>query len=124
MILEALLNEGRSEEDYANFSILFDLYMIAVVKPEKLHGIRLNEVNKEDDFMQIIGKSEELYVDSLTMSDSFGVAHSIDIDKIHQQIWKNKLNSDVEKFITTIQQRIIEEDTLPNRIPEHRSYTF
>lgn len=104
-IVEVLLTEDMetNEGSLPNFNILFDLYMIAVMRPATLRGIELNSVEENDGLMQISGKYKDLYVDSLYMKDTFGISHTINMDKVHQQIWKDKLYDDVKRFISTAQ---------------------
>lgn len=98
-ILEVLLSEDLDKgKTYPNYNILFDLYMISVVKPATLRGVPVDSLKGEYGLLEISEQTKELYVDSLNMTDSFGGLHTIDIDKLHQQIWKDKLNSDIEHF--------------------------
>ena len=109
-IIEMLLTEDidNENESYPNYNILFDLYMLSVAKPEKIYGIT-RDYTDEDELCikQILSKSKELYIDSLSMRDSFGVGHVLDIYKIHQQIWKEKLNTDIDRFISMVQNHIV-----------------
>ena len=106
-IIEVLLNEEESKvgDSYPNYNILFDLYMISVMKPKKIRGLSAEDANKDYDFMQASFDVEELCLDSIYMEDSFGFNHYVDIDKVFQQIWKNKLNEDVERLIPIVRKR-------------------
>ncbi|MBO4591556.1 MAG: hypothetical protein J5684_03215, partial [Eubacterium sp.] len=124
-ILEVLLNTVNENNDsYLCSNILFDLYMIAVVRTANLQGIRAGMVSEDDDNFQIMNKSENLYIDSITMIDTFGASHKLEIDKIHKQIWKNRLYNDIEKFISLIQDKYVKEDVSVNRIPDHKLFDF
>ena len=107
MILEVLLSEDiqTSDQMLPNYNILFDLYMLSATEPESLKGIIKGTVSDDDGLMEVAGKYEELYVDGLYMHDSFGFSHTINIDEVHQQIWKNKLNGDIERFISIIKSK-------------------
>ena len=103
-ILEVLLSEDIDKgETYPNYNILFDLYMVSVVKPAKLRGVPVDSLKGEYGLREISEQTKELNMDFLNMTDSFGGLHTINVDKIHQQIWKDKLYLDVERFITTAQ---------------------
>lgn len=98
-ILEVLLSEDLDKGDtYPNYNILFDLYMISVVKPAKLRGVPMDSLKGDDGLLEISKHTKELDMDNLHMKDTFGVLHTININKIHQQIWKDKLNVDIERF--------------------------
>ena len=103
-ILEVLLSEDLDKGDtYPNYNILFDLYMIAVVKPAELRGVTTDSLKGEYGLREISDNTKDLFMDSLSMTDSFGGLHTINVDKIHQQIWKDKLSIDVERFISIAQ---------------------
>lgn len=122
-IIEVLLTEDMEtkEGSLPNFNILFDLYMIAVMRPAVIKGIELNSVEENDGLMQISEKYKDLYVDSLYMKDTFGMSHTIDMDKVHQQVWKDKLNDDVKRFISLAQEYFsktndVEKESSNNRL--------
>ncbi len=100
-IIEVLLTEDIEKHDgtYPNFKILFDLYMMAVMQPQKLNGVVVDSVEQDAGLLEISSNTKELYMDSLHMKDSFNFVHSINIDKVHQQIWKDQLIVDIERFI-------------------------
>lgn len=107
MVLELLLSEDykSSDQTLPNYSILFDLYMLSVTEPERLNGIIKGTVCADDGLMDVAGKYEELYVDSLYMHDSFGFSHQVKIDEVHQQIWKNHLYRDIDRLISIIESK-------------------
>ena len=100
-ILEVLLTEDieRTEGTYPNFKILFDLYMMAVMQPQKLNGVPVDSLKQDAGLKDISYNSKEIYMDSLFVKDSFNFVHRIDVDKVHQQIWKEQLIVDIERFI-------------------------
>ena len=114
-IVEMLLTENidNKNESYPNYNILFDLYMLSVIKPERIFGITRDYTDEDLSIEQVFNKSRELYITSLSMQDSFGLGHTIDINKIHQQIWKERLAADIERFIAMVQD-YISKKTKPN----------
>lgn len=105
-ILEVLLTEDIDINNgtYANYNILFDLYMMSIMKPTGLRGIELNPEDEDFGLLELSSKYKDLYLDSLYVLDSFGGCQNININTVHQQVWKNKLNSDLEKFIPVAQK--------------------
>ena len=97
-IIEVLLTEDveTSEGSYPNYSILFDLYMMAIMKPQKINGVVVDPAEQGNG---IPYNTKEIDMNSLYMKDSFGFLHTIRIDEVHQQIWKDRLNADIERFI-------------------------
>ena len=99
-MIEVLLTQDNSTDGtYPNYKVLFDLYMMAVMKPNNLKGVVLGSVGEDAGLAQVSREYKELYMDSLYMNDSFGGFHQIDIERIHQQIWKETLITDIERFI-------------------------
>ena len=108
-IIEVLLYE-KKEEDVSddNYSLLFDLYMMSVTSPQKIYGIPLEETNKEkEEFLKFF--KPRLDPHSISMTDTFGGTHSVDIDKIYRQIWKNNLNDHLDSFIKAVKLLIDKE---------------
>lgn len=105
-IIEILLTEDveASEGSLPNYSLLFDLYMMAIMKPKKIYGVVVESKEQSNDLMAFSYKSKEIDMNSLFMKDSFGFVHSVKTDEIHRQIWKNKLNADIERFIPVAQK--------------------
>ena len=116
-IIEVLLTEDveTSEGSYPNYSILFDLYMMAIMKPERINGVVVESDRKMGDLMSNPNKSKEIDMNSLFMKDSFGFLHTIQIDEVHQQIWKDKLKADIERFIP-VARKYFSEKIISNEI--------
>ena len=89
--------------------------MLSVIKPERIFGITRDYTDEDLSIEQVFNKSRELYITSLSMQDSFGLGHTIDINKIHQQIWKERLAADIERFIAMVQD-YISKKTKPNNL--------
>lgn len=123
-IVELLLSEDIETKrgTFPNYNILFDLYMIAVVKPESLKGVLLNTVGEKDGLVEMSTKYRDLYLDGLYMKDSFGVSHTIDVDSFHQQYWKDKLNVDVGNFISIAQEYFSKKENKSEKNEKNRIF--
>ncbi len=121
-ISDLLFFEGKDKKgrELSNLKLLFDLYMISVSKPERLFGLPIGTVNKDDDCIDISYKNKELYFDSLLLSDSFDVTHSLDIEEVYQQIWRNRLERDLEEFIAEVRALSDNKINSEKLIPDHK----
>ena len=121
-ILKIVEVMDTSEGTLPNYNILFDLYMMAVMRPAALRGIELNSVGDDEGLMQLSRKYKDLYVDSLYIKDTFGISHTINMDQVHQQIWRDKLNDDVKRFISIAQEYFSKKCDAENESSQNRLF--
>ena len=119
-----LLHTDANGDPESSNRFLFDLYMMIVEKPRRLWGLPKDTVKPEDDFVQIVGKTVELYADSLTMSDTFGVRDEIDTNELHRQIWRRRLEIDLDSFINAVSETCEKKYDHENVLPEHKDFDF
>ena len=105
-MIDLLFYEDNSsnKNPSSNLKILHDLYMLSVAIPKAIWGTPEDSSDEVDDLGFGLNNSIPLVSNSLVMTDTFGGARSIDINKIHRQIWKDCLVKDLDVFIEKVRK--------------------
>ena len=109
LYITSKLLEMKSDEEQkkgiADLSILYDIYMMSLDPPEYILGIPNDIASKKIPFLEKAVNSVQIAANSISYKDSNNEIHPINIGLLNQQIWKERLIQDVEKFIIEIKKR-------------------
>ena len=106
LFITSKLLEKKSEKDektgIADLSVLYDIYMMSLEPPKTLLGIPEEILTKQLSFEDKIGHTVRVSANTVSYIDEMGEIHQVDIRKMNQQVWKERLIKDLEVFITEL----------------------
>ena len=100
-LLEMKSDEERKKE-VADLSIFYDIYMMSLDPPESILGIPKDIMSRNIPFCEKAANSIQIAANYVSYRDSNNEIHPVDIGVLNQQIWKDRLIHDIEKFIAEL----------------------